>query len=122
MNAVTQEVYAALQQAHYELLTLEPRLSQPYRENVRKVKERCKEALKAFEMNQPPKAETDLNKIADERAAEQRRAAGLLPEGTIGRILAMRVLQSDLYAKLDEEERAECDALIGKSLSGKVRP
>jgi len=29
-----------------------------------------------------------------------------------GRALAMRVLQSDLYAKLDDLERAECDALI----------
>lgn len=30
----------------------------------------------------------------------------------IGYALAMRVLQSDLYAKLDDEERGECDALI----------
>lgn len=30
----------------------------------------------------------------------------------LGFKLAMRVLQSDLYAKLDDAERSECDALI----------
>ena len=30
----------------------------------------------------------------------------------MGYALATRVLQSDLYAKLDDRERAECDALL----------
>lgn len=30
----------------------------------------------------------------------------------LGAALAMRVLQSDLYAELDDTERGECDALI----------
>jgi hypothetical protein len=33
-------------------------------------------------------------------------------DGPLGWRLAMRVLQSDLYSKLDDSERAECDALI----------
>ena len=32
-------------------------------------------------------------------------------DGPVGWKLAMRVLQSDLYQLLDDEERAECDAL-----------
>ena len=31
---------------------------------------------------------------------------------TFGYALAVRVLQSDLYAQLDDKERAECDELI----------
>lgn len=33
-------------------------------------------------------------------------------ETILGGKLAMRVMQSDLYHKLDEAERGECDALI----------
>lgn len=32
--------------------------------------------------------------------------------GCLGRALAMRVLQSDLYHQLDDREKAECDALL----------
>lgn len=114
MNAIIQEMYAALQMAHYEFLTLEPRLTSKFRDNVRKAKERCKAAITAFEAHQPPAPVTDLYKITEERAAEELARADLPPAGTLGHTLAMRVLQSDLYGQLDDEERAECDALIGK--------
>lgn len=38
-------------------------------------------------------------------------SASMDPTDAPGYALAMRVLQSDLYAKLDDLERAECDAL-----------
>ena len=39
----------------------------------------------------------------------------------IGYALAMRVLQSDLYDKLDGTERAQCDELIARGM-GKSEP
>jgi hypothetical protein len=41
---------------------------------------------------------------------------------SIGRALAMRVLQSDLYFQLDEVERGECDALIHDHLQSLKAP
>ena len=41
---------------------------------------------------------------------------------SIGRALAMRVLQSDLYFQLDEVERGECDALIHDHLESLKAP
>lgn len=35
---------------------------------------------------------------------------------SFGYALAMRVMQSDLYAQLDDRERDECDALINNAL------
>jgi hypothetical protein len=48
-------------------------------------------------LTQPPSAPPEAGKVQD------------------GWILAMRVLQSDLYRELDDKERAVCDALISEN-------
>jgi hypothetical protein len=50
--------------------------------------------------------------LDDFRAGWQAALASVSAGEPVGWKLAMRVLQSDMYAQLDEAERAECDALV----------
>lgn len=56
----------------------------------------------------------EVSKATADYLAE--RAIPKLDFDSFGYALAMRVMQSDLYAQLDDRERAECDALISNVL------
>lgn len=54
------------------------------------------------------------------KAANTIRAAGIQPtpeQRPLGCSLAMRVMQSDLYPKLDEAERSDCDLLVLQNIA-----